>query len=75
LTATAGSDENEKMKGAFQRAIIPLQKHALATLRWRAQLTSGATHGNNAELPTPVALRWAFDTTWIPPETAFGSVP
>jgi predicted alpha/beta superfamily hydrolase len=75
LFLSLGSDENEKMKGAFQRAIIALQKHAPATLRWRAQLTSGATHGNNAELATPVALRWAFDTTWIPPETAFGSVP
>lgn len=61
LFLSLGSDENDKMKGAFKRTITALQDHAPDALRWRAQFTPGAKHGNNAELATPVALRWAFE--------------
>jgi hypothetical protein len=75
LFLSLGSDENDKMKGAFQRMITALQNHAPATLRWHSQFTIGAKHGNNAELATPVALRWAFDSRWVPSATVSGSAP
>ena len=75
LFLSLGRDENEKMKRAFSRMITALQNHAPATLRWHAQLTTGASHGNNATLATPVALRWAFDSNWEPSRSAFGSSP
>lgn len=66
LFLSLGSDENEKMKGAFESTISVLQSHAPASLRWHSQLTAGAKHGDNAELATPVALRWMFDPKWSP---------
>ena len=75
LFLSLGSDENDKMKAAFQMTISALKKYAPATLRWRSQITLGATHGNNAELATPVAIRWAFDPTWAPSGTASGPAP
>lgn len=74
LFLSLGSDENDKMKGAFERVVAALQDHAPATLRWHAKLTTGAKHANNAELATPVALRWAFDANWEPAGTSSGSV-
>jgi predicted alpha/beta superfamily hydrolase len=68
LFMSLGSEENDKMKAAFERARAELSQHAPAGLRWRAQLTSGADHGSNAYRATPVALRWATDPTWVPPD-------
>jgi predicted alpha/beta superfamily hydrolase len=65
LFLSLGSDENDKMKAAFDSTTAVLQRDAPATLRWHSQFTEGAVHGNNAELATPVALRWAFDSTWV----------
>lgn len=75
LFLSLGSDENDKMKAAFERIVAALQQHAPATLRWHSQLTIGGTHGNNAELSTPVALRWAFDSNWKPGGMISGSSP
>lgn len=75
LFLSLGSDENDKMKGAFERMITALQQHAPSTLRWHSQLTTGGTHGNNAELATPIALRWAFDSSWKPAGMSSGSSP
>lgn len=66
LFISLGSNENDKMKDAFRRAVEVLRIHAPPALRWRSQLTLGAVHGNNAELATPVALRWTFDPQWTP---------
>lgn len=75
LFLSLGSEENDKMKDAFLRAISVLRKRAPASLHWWAQLTPGASHGNNAELATPVALRWLFDPGWIPRETIADPTP
>lgn len=74
LFLSLGSDENEKMRDAFQRTVTALTIRAPSTLRWRSQITPGANHGNNAELATPTALRWAFDLQWIPTGVAPTSV-
>ena len=66
LFLSLGSDENDKMKNAFQSTIATLEDRAPSALRWHSQLTAGANHGNNAELATPVALRWVFDLQWVP---------
>lgn len=75
LFISLGSDENEKMKAAFQQMTTALRDHAPATLRWRSQFTPRANHGNNAELATPVALRWAFDPQWEPAVIMLDSAP
>mgnify|MGYP003148326685 CR=1 FL=1 len=64
LFLSIGSDENDKMRSAFDGAVAVLQDHAPPALHWRAQNTYGAEHGDNAELATPVALRWLFDPKW-----------
>lgn len=66
LHLSLGSEENAKMKAAFERTVATLEKRAPANLRWHAQLTPGAGHNDNAELATPGALRLAFDTGWRP---------
>lgn len=66
LFLSLGSSENDKMKDAFRGVIDALQNHAPSTLRWHAQLTQGARHDDNAEIATPVALKWAFDPQWTP---------
>lgn len=66
LFLSLGSDENDKMKRAFQRTIGSLETRAPAGLQWHRQFTPRATHGNNAQLATPVALRWIFDPQWKP---------
>lgn len=75
LFLSLGSDENDKMKDAFRRAVDALRIHAPPALRWRSQLTLGAGHGSNAELATPVALRWTFDPQWAPVGIAPASAP
>ncbi len=67
LFLSLGEEENDKMKGAFERTVAALRSHAPASLRWRAQLTPGAVHRNNANRATPVALRWAHEPGWVPP--------
>ena len=66
LYLSLGSDENPKMKAAFERTVATLDKRAPASLRWHAQLTPGAGHNDNAEMATPGALRLAFDPGWRP---------
>lgn len=66
LFLSLGSEENDQMKSAFLRTLAALQNYAPATLRWHSYLMNGANHGNNAELSTPVGLRWAFDSEWDP---------
>jgi len=53
LYLSLGDGENEKMTRAFHKAVEVMRG---ASLRWRADITRGANHSNNAVLSTPVAL-------------------
>ncbi len=55
-----GDRENAKMTRAFRKAVGVLQTSASPAIRWRADLTRGAEHDDNAVLSTPVALRETF---------------
>jgi predicted alpha/beta superfamily hydrolase len=65
LFLSVGDRETDRMKAGFERAAAALEKRAPATLRWRAELTSRADHGDNAPLSTPVGLRHVF-SGWAP---------
>ncbi|MGH8075928.1 MAG: hypothetical protein ACREPE_01195, partial [Lysobacter sp.] len=65
LFLSLGSDENDKMKAAFIHAREVLSRQAPPALAWKAQLTRGGDHGNNAQLATPVALRDVYEH-WTP---------
>jgi|CXWL01.1.fsa_nt_gi predicted alpha/beta superfamily hydrolase len=56
LFLSLGDEENPKMTVAFRHAIATLEGRAPRSLRWRAELTRGANHGQNAEWSTPVGL-------------------
>ena len=60
LYLSLGDGENPKMSGAFAKAVATLRASAPPALRWRADITRGANHGNNAALSTPVALYTAL---------------
>jgi predicted alpha/beta superfamily hydrolase len=60
LYLSLGGEENEKMTKAFKRAVSALEAHAPPSLKWKADFTPGANHGNNAQLATPVGLRHFF---------------
>ncbi|MCI0330232.1 MAG: hypothetical protein L0196_04675 [candidate division Zixibacteria bacterium] len=60
LYLSLGGEENEKMTKAFKRAISVLEAQAPPSLKWHADFTPGANHGNNAELATPVGLKQFF---------------
>jgi predicted alpha/beta superfamily hydrolase len=60
LYLSLGDGENEKMTRAFRKAVGVIQASAPPTLRWRADITRGANHQNNAVLSTPVALHEAY---------------
>ena len=38
-----------------------LKKRSPPTLRWRAEITPGAVHTNNAQLATPIGFRYVFE--------------
>jgi predicted alpha/beta superfamily hydrolase len=63
LFLSLGDEENEKMTAAFERTVALLRHQAPPTLRWRAELTPGGNHGNNAQLATPVGLYSMFVET------------
>lgn len=56
LYLSLGDGENEKMTRAFRKAAEVLRASAPPALRWRVNITRGATHETNAALSTPVAL-------------------
>jgi hypothetical protein len=60
LFLSLGDQENEKMTAAFERAITTLERRAPPTLRWLAEITRGADHGNNAVVATPAGLFATF---------------
>jgi hypothetical protein len=60
LYLSLGEGENEKMTAAFERTVAVLERRAPRALRWRAELTRGGDHGNNALLSTPVGLYALF---------------
>lgn len=60
LYLSLGGEENEKMTKAFKRTIAALEAHAPPSLKWKADFTPGAIHGNNAELATPLGFRFFF---------------
>lgn len=60
LYLSLGGEENEKMTKAFKRAVAALEAQAPPSLKWKADFTSGANHDTNAELATPVGLRFFF---------------
>jgi predicted alpha/beta superfamily hydrolase len=55
-----GDMENEKMTRAFGKAVSCLQGNVTEGLRWRAEYTMGAGHGNNAQVSLPVGLLGFF---------------
>jgi len=58
LFLSLGGDENPKMTAAFRKTIAVLQREAPPSLQWRALITPGAAHDDNARKATPVALQW-----------------
>jgi len=65
LFVSVGERETDRMKAGFERLVGALEKHAPASLRWRAELTPRADHGNNSPRSTPAGLRHAF-AQWAP---------
>ena len=60
LFLSLGGAENPKMAKAYQQAIAVLQRAAPAGLRWKAYRTPDATHADNAQKATPLALQWTY---------------
>jgi predicted alpha/beta superfamily hydrolase len=60
LYLSLGDGENAKMTRAFRKTVEVVRTSASPVFRWRADLTRGADHGDNAVLSTPVALREYF---------------
>ncbi len=60
LFLSLGGGENAKMTKAYRQAIAVLQRDAPAGLRWKAYSPPDATHADNAQKATPLALQWAF---------------
>lgn len=60
LYLSLGDGENAKMTRAFRKAVAVVRMSASPVFRWRADITRGADHGDNAVLSTPVALREYF---------------
>ncbi|MEW6735183.1 MAG: alpha/beta hydrolase-fold protein, partial [Acidobacteriota bacterium] len=60
LYLSLGDAENDKMTKAFERAAATLKAQSPPSLRWRADLTLGGNHHNNAYLATPVGLHAYF---------------
>ncbi|OGT59674.1 MAG: hypothetical protein A3E01_04210 [Gammaproteobacteria bacterium RIFCSPHIGHO2_12_FULL_63_22] len=58
LFMSLGARENPKMTKAFNGAVAILKLNEPQALQWRAVLTEGATHDDNAERSTPLALQW-----------------
>ena len=56
LYLSLGDGENEKMTRAFRKTVDVMRTSAPPTLRWRADISRGGNHQNNAVLSTPVAL-------------------
>lgn len=56
LYLSLGEAENEKMTGAFRRAVEVLEQHTSPGLRWRADLSAGGVHETNPRLSTPAGL-------------------
>ncbi len=52
-----GDAKNEKMTAAYRKAIQAMQNNGGAGLRWQADFTPGAHHGNNDAISLPVGLR------------------
>ena len=66
LFLSLGTEENEKMRAAFDAAVAALEQHAPGGMRWRAYLAPGGTHGSTPELAMPVALQWVHGTAATP---------
>ena len=60
LYLSLGDLENEKMNRAFGKVTALLRMSARPGLRWRADLTTGANHQDNAVLSTPVGFQAYF---------------
>ncbi len=56
LYLSLGDQEDEKMTSAFRHAAAVLGRDAPATLRWRADFSTGGQHESNPHLSTPVGL-------------------
>lgn len=60
LFLSLGGAENAKMTKAYRQAFAVLQREAPSGLRWKAYRTPDATHADNAQKATPLALQWAY---------------
>ena len=61
LYLSLGDEENARMARAFRHAVTVLERDAPATLRWRADLSTGGAHQSNPRLSTPVGLCVMFN--------------
>lgn len=62
LFLSLGSDENDKMRAAYDEAVALLAASAPEGLTWRAYTSVGAGHLENPHHATPVALHWLHMT-------------
>lgn len=60
LFLSLGGAENAKMTKAYQQALTVLRREAPAGLRWKAYRAPDATHADNAQKATPLALQWTY---------------
>jgi predicted alpha/beta superfamily hydrolase len=62
LYLSLGDGENPKMTRSFRKAVNVVRASSRPGFRWRADVTGGAIHDDNAVLSTPVALHEYFHT-------------
>ncbi len=60
LFLSLGSEENEKMTGAFEHAVRVLEAGGPSSLRWDRYRSVGGDHASNPRLSTPVGLCLMF---------------
>lgn len=60
LFLSLGSEENEKMRRAYDEAVTVLANSAPPQLKWRAYTSQGGGHSRNPRMATPVALHWLY---------------
>ncbi len=62
LYLSLGAAENDKMKAAFDDAVTLLRSPPFQHLSWRADISAGGAHDNNAQRTLPIALCHFFNT-------------
>jgi hypothetical protein len=58
-----GSEENEKMRAAYQQACSILAQAQNTKLRWHGDVVAGADHNSNPEKATPLGFKALYQDT------------